>query len=103
MAFVRKVINADGVMLSIAIFLKDEKRIYNIMNTTTDAGRDAAANHFLLDNVIREFADQNLLLDFEGSDLPGVKSFYENFGARNQPFNHYHFNRLPFPLKLFRC
>jgi hypothetical protein len=102
LAFVKKVINTEGTTLCIAVFLKDEKRVYNIMNTTMDAGRKAEANHFLLDNVIRQFAGQNLLLDFEGSDLPGVKSFYEKFGARNQPFYHYHFNRLPLPLRLFK-
>jgi hypothetical protein len=102
MCFTRNIADDKGVLLCIAVFLKDEKRIYNIMNTTTTAGRTTKANELLLDLVIKEFSGQPLLFDFEGSDLPGVKSFYEKFGAVDQPYYHYHFNRLPFPLKLFK-
>jgi hypothetical protein len=102
MCFTRKLTNANGELLSIGLFLKDEKRIYNVMNTTTDAGRKSEANHYLIDAVIKEFAQQKLVFDFEGSDLPGVKSFYEKFGAVNQPYFHYHFNKLPFPLRLLK-
>jgi hypothetical protein len=101
-AFTKKVVGPGGELLCIALFLEDDKRIYNIMNTTTDAGRNTEANHFLLDRAIQEFSGENLLFDFEGSDLPGVKSFYEKFGAKDQPYYHYHFNRLPFPLRLLK-
>lgn len=102
MCLVRKVTGTNGELLAIALLLKDDKRIYNIANTTTGAGRKTEANHFLLDSIIREFSAQNILFDFEGSDLPGVKSFYEKFGAANQPYFHYHHNQLPALLKLFK-
>lgn len=102
MCFTRKVEDAHGHLLAIGLFLKDSKRIYNLMNTTTENGRATEANHFLLDEVIREFSGQNLLFDFEGSDLPGVKSFYEKFGVVEQPYFHYHFNRLPKLLRLIK-
>ncbi len=73
-----------------------------MMNTTTQKGRDEEANHFLLDKVIKEFAGQPLLFDFEGSDLPGVREFYEKFGAINQPYFHYHYNGLSWPLRLLK-
>jgi hypothetical protein len=53
------------------------------------------ANHFLFDQLIREFAGQDLILDFEGSDLPGVARFYQKFGPQNQPFSFWKSNRLP--------
>lgn len=99
---VRAVTNADKELLAIALFLKDEYRIYNLMNTTLPAGRNKEANHFLLDNVIREFAGQPLLLDLEGSEIPGVKKFYSSFGALNQPYFHYHYNGLPWPMRLLK-
>lgn len=102
MCFTRKVQNEKGVLLAIGLFLKDEKRIYNLMNTTTDEGRSKEANHFLLDEVIKEFSGTELLFDFEGSDLPGVKSFYEKFGAVNQPYFYYHYNKLPKLLRLIK-
>jgi len=99
---IRKAISSKNKLLSIALLLKDNKRYYNLINYTTEEGRKSEANYFLYDNMLKEFSEQEMLFDFEGSDLPGVKSFYEKFGAVNQPFFHWHFNHLPFPLKLFK-
>jgi len=49
------------------------------LNATTEDGRKSAANHFLIDQLIREFCEEEWLLDFEGSDLEGVKHFYQSF------------------------
>jgi hypothetical protein len=99
---VRAVTDADKALLAIVLLLKDDRRIYNLMNTTLPAGRNKEANHFLLDNVIREFAGQPLLFDLEGSEIPGVKKFYSSFGAENQPYFHYHYNGLPWPMQLLK-
>ena len=98
----RKVVNDQHEILAMALLLKDNKRLYNLMNSTTGAGRKIGANHFLMDSIIKEFAGQNLIFDFEGSDLAGVKTFYQNFGAINQPFYMVTYNKLPWPIKLFK-
>jgi hypothetical protein len=98
----RQAIGESDELLSVVLMLNDGKRMYNIMNTTTDPGRKMEANHFLIDSLIKEFAGQPLLLDFEGSDLPGVKAFYENFGAVNQPYFQLRYNNLSWPLKLLK-
>lgn len=95
----RKTTDTHKQLLAIALLLKDNKRIYNMMNTTTDKGRVVAANHFLLDAVIQEFAGCDLIFDFEGSDIPGIQHFYENFGAVSQNYQSAHINRLPLPLR----
>lgn len=100
--FVRTARNAQNEILAIAVFLKDRKRIYNIMNTTTQEGRQKEANHFLLNQVIHEFAGQDLLFDFEGSELPGVREFYEGFGGKSQPYFHYHYNGYSWPARLLK-
>jgi hypothetical protein len=101
-AFSRKVMDKDGKILAIGLFLKDHGRIYNLMNTTNREGRNYESNHYLLDNLIKEFSTLALILDFEGSDLPGVKSFYESFAPTNCPYFHYRHNTLPWPLTIFR-
>jgi len=98
----RKVSAANGELLAVALLLKDERRIYNMMNSTTEKGRKTEANHFLFDRIFEEFVGCNLLFDFEGSDIPGVKNFYEKFGSINQPYCSLHFNRLPFPLNILK-
>lgn len=100
--FSRGCFTTDGELLAIGVFLKDQHRIYNLMNTTLLQGREKKANHFLLNNLIQEFAKQPLLFDFEGSSLPGVKQFYESFNPVAQPFFRYHFNKLPWPLRLLK-
>lgn len=99
---VRKAASQGGETLAIALFLKDQKRIYNILNTTLPAGKKKSANHFLLDQLLAEFAGSSLLFDMEGSELPGVRHFYEGFSPANQPYYHYHFNKLPWPLYLLK-
>jgi hypothetical protein len=49
--------------------------------------------------LFKEFTNQEMLFDFEGSDLQGVQKFYEKFGAINQPYFHWHYNLLPKPIK----
>ena len=99
---VRKVTNKADELLSIVLLLKDNKRYYNLINYTSAAGRKVEANYFLYDNLFKELAENDLLFDFEGSDLPGVKSFYECMGGLNKPYYLWQFNHLPWPLHLFK-
>jgi hypothetical protein len=98
----REAVNEQNELMAIVLLLKDHRRLYNIMNTTTSEGRKVEANHYLVDSVIKEFAGTSLTFDFEGSDLPGVKSFYENFGAVNEPYFIVKYNNLPWPFYLFK-
>ncbi len=94
--------NKEEEILAAVIIAIDNKRIYNLINHITATGRKTMANHVLMYEILKEFSGRNLLFDFEGSDLPGVKEFYEYFGPINQPYFHYHFNYLPFPLNLLK-
>ncbi|MDI9363850.1 MAG: hypothetical protein QM541_02785 [Flavobacterium sp.] len=98
----RKVVNSTDELQSIVLLLKDNKRYYNLINYTTEAGRKNEANYFLYDHLLQELSSQNMIFDFEGSDLPGVKSFYESTGAINQPYFKWHFNKLPWPIHLLK-
>jgi hypothetical protein len=102
MIICREVLNENKTLMATALLFFDGKRLYNLMNTTTEAGRRTGANHFLLNAIIEEFSGKKIVFDFEGSDLPGVKSFYENFGAVNQPYFKLKYNSLPWPLKLLK-
>jgi len=96
---VREVRNEQNDLLAIVLLLKDNNRFYNLANSTTELGRKTEANHFLIDRILYEFSDTNMIFDFEGSDLPGVKAFYQKFGAVNEPYFHWHLNNLPWWIK----
>ena len=66
--------------------------MYHLLNTTFPEGRETHSNPWLLDQIFREYSNRNLLFDFEGSDLPGVKTFYKKFGGHVQPYFHYRRN-----------
>lgn len=91
---VRSIHNEKGVMLSNALLLKDNKRIYHLLNTTTPEGRLRHGNHWLIDQILQEFSGRDLLFDFEGSELEGVKAFYKKFGGHIQPYFQYKRNVL---------
>jgi hypothetical protein len=80
-AIIRKVTDSNDKLLASALLLKDERRIYNVMNVVLPDGRSKSANHFLFDQLIREFAGSGLTFDFEGS-----QKFYKVFGAINERY-----------------
>ncbi|HEX9514205.1 MAG TPA: GNAT family N-acetyltransferase [Puia sp.] len=88
--------------LAIALLLREKDRMYLLQSTVLPAGRQTGANHSLLDHLIREFAGKPMILDFEGSEIPGIAHFYRNFGAKDQPYYFYRHNGLPWPLRLFK-
>ena len=102
MILLRSIHANDDEILATALVLKDKNRLYLIQSTVTPMGRKRGANHLLLDRIIREFSEQPLILDFEGSDIPGIAHFYKNFGSENQPYAFFRFNQLPWPLKLLK-
>lgn len=94
--------NSPQELLAAGIFLKDGKRIYNIMNVTLPGGRERMANHFLLDRLIKEFSGKELVFDFEGSQIAGIAEFYRRFGSTPEPYPFLRYNHLPFPFRYFK-
>jgi hypothetical protein len=92
---VRKVTGPNDELLAVNLLLKDERRLYNLMSTTLPNGRTMEANHVLMHEIIREFSGQPLVLDMEGSDLPGIARFYRKFGSLDEPYYFLRYNNLP--------
>ncbi|MEO7265537.1 MAG: GNAT family N-acetyltransferase [Ferruginibacter sp.] len=100
--FVRQVRDEENELLALVLLLKDEHRMYNIISCILPEGKKYSANYFLYDELVKEFSGQSLLLDFEGSDVEGIKYFYEKFTQVNQSYLFMKYNRLPWPIKLFK-
>lgn len=95
-------VRKEDTLLATALFGQFKNRLYNLLPCTLPEGKQCAAMHFLLDRVIQQYAETGMVFDFEGSDLPGVKAFYEQFSPIKQEYFQLHFNRLPFPLNKFK-
>ncbi len=95
-------LNKQGEIIATNVYIKDAKRIYHLLPSSTKEGKKLAAMHYLIDNEITKNAGSNYVFDFEGSDIKGVQQFYLQFGAIPQPYFRLHQNNLPFWLKLIK-
>jgi hypothetical protein len=42
------------------------------------------------------------MLDFEGSDIPGIADFYKGFGGLDEPYYFCKWNQLPWFYRIFK-
>jgi hypothetical protein len=86
-------------VLASAVFFYSHQRAYYILPGNHPDGRKAGASHLLIDAFIKDHAGSDLVLDFEGSDVPGLQFFYASFGAVEEPYTAIRHNRLPLFLR----
>lgn len=93
----------SGNNLIAAVFFvgSDQKVIYLAASSNTK-GTEQSAMFLLIDAFIQNNEGKNLVLDFEGSNIPGVARFYAGFGAKPQFYYSVHQNRLPALLRYFK-
>lgn len=92
-------VELKGRILASCIIFYANKRIYYILVGNHPDGKTIGASHALIDLLIREHAGQDLLLDFEGSDIRNLAFFYTGFGAVQETYPALKLNRLPALLK----
>ena len=64
-----------------AFFIKSLDRITFLFSGNSPEGKNTHAMTFLIDQVIREYAGSETVLDFEGSDDLQLARFYQGFGS----------------------
>jgi hypothetical protein len=85
--------------LAAVLMVQDGNRLYNLASCLKPEGRSKLANYVLYDHLIQEMASSGLILDFEGSDLPGIAYFYEQFSPQKEQYPFIRWNQLPVLLK----
>lgn len=93
------VLSPDNKLIASCVFFYSHNRAYYVLVGNHPEGKNSGASHALIDAFIKDHAGQQLLLDFEGSDIPGLAHFYNSFGAENEIYPSVKINRLPFYLK----
>ncbi|WP_117879414.1 peptidoglycan bridge formation glycyltransferase FemA/FemB family protein [Aureibaculum luteum] len=84
-----EVFNSNDKLLGGAMFLKDEHRITNLFSALNNLGREKQAMSFLIDFMIKRYAGEPFVLDFEGSMITEIASFYKSFGAIKEIYFQY--------------
>ena len=80
-------------------FMFNGNAIVNLLNVSTEFGKENGAMHFLLDATIQREANKHKYIDFEGSSIEGIARFYKSFGAVNVPYYQLKKNQLPWWIK----
>ncbi len=91
--------NEDGDLMGGAVFLMDSKRITYLFSIVNKEGKAKNVMTLIIDEIIKENANSSLILDFEGSSIKGVATFFKSFGAINEPY--YSLRKAPKILSFF--
>jgi hypothetical protein len=89
--------------LLFGIFLLEipgNKTILFVVNTKES--RERRIGYYVVNELIKQYSSTKTILDFAGSSVPSVASFYESFGSRRVPFYRIYRNRLIWPLQMLR-
>lgn len=88
----------DQLVASCVFFFSHHRAYYILVGNHPD-GRTLGASHLLIDAFIRDHAEKDLILDFEGSDIRNLAFFYSSFGATEEIYAALRVNKLPFYLR----
>ncbi len=93
------VYTVEGQLLASAVFFFSHRRAYYIMVGNHPNGKTLGASHVLINAFIKDHAGEDMLLDFEGSDISSLAFFYSSFGAVKEKYSAVKLNRLPTPIR----
>lgn len=86
-------------LISVAYFIFSHNKIYYLFAANSTVGKEKRAMFFLMDEFIRKYSEKNVILDFEGSMIPGLARYYEGFGAVAGKYQQIISNQLPFYIR----
>lgn len=94
--------NDMGNVVAGAFFLKDKKRITYLKGAATDEAKKAGAMYALIHTAIERYSPDFKVLDFGGSDIENVATFYKKFGATDRKYYNYTLDKTPFWFKTLK-
>ena len=83
------VVENDEVLAAL-VFLQTPSRIIYLLPVANERAKKLALPTLLINELIKKYSGSELILDFEGSMVPGVASFYKSFGADVERYLLFH-------------
>lgn len=81
--------NSQGVLIAAALFLKDQDRIWFWFSGRNNEFADQKGMFFLINEYIKQHTNQQIILDFNGSNNPNIARFYAGFGSQKYTYPFY--------------
>ncbi len=79
-----------------AVFLFSKNSVIFLFSATNTISKKLSAMPLLVDRFIKNNAEKDLILDFEGSNDSNLARFYKNFGSKRTTYPTITINKLPF-------
>ncbi len=79
-------LDSDNQLIAAVCIFITEQRLTYLFPVSNNAGKQNSAMFMIINELIKENAGKDILLDFEGSQIEGIARFYKGFGAINQPY-----------------
>lgn len=95
-------VDPEGRIVSSDVYFVHQQRIYSLLAGNTPLSNEHGAFYFVLDHLIQRYAGSGYLLDFEGSDVPGIAFLFQCLGGQHTTYPHLRVNKLPWPLRLLK-
>lgn len=84
----------DNILLALVVLIKTKKRIVYLISVSSQEGLENKAMFKIVDSLIKKYANSDLLLDFEGSNIKSIARFYQGFGALQNEYQEIKYNIL---------
>lgn len=94
------VYSENNQLCAAVIFARSKSKMIFLFSGLSEEGKQTNAMAYLINSFIKEHSQQNLTLDFEGSNDPNLARFYKSFGSKLCTYPHIIINRLPFYLNI---
>lgn len=96
------VFNHENQLVASVFFVRSNSKIIYLAASSSEEGTDKKAMFLLINHFIETHSNKNMVLDFEGSNIPGVARFYEGFGAHPVSYFSIRRNTLPWYIQIFK-
>lgn len=98
---IRNIIKDDKVLGGL-FFFKGKQRTLYIKGGANEEGKHNGGMYLAMYEQISETLQRQLLFDFDGSEVPGVKRFNEYFGTVNVLYSQHKWNKNPLYYRIIR-
>ncbi len=92
----------NNTLCAAAFFISSHNKAIYLIGSSTPEGKETGAMTLIIDKYIRDHAEKNLTLDFEGSNIESIARFFKGFGAKKCTYLNLKRNNLPWYLRLFK-
>lgn len=97
-----ELLDENSRRMASGIFFKSKKYYHYVFGAPTEDGRKRNSTHVLIDKFIEMHSQEEMVLDFEGSEIPSVAYFYKKFGPKPVEYYRLKLNKLPLLYRLLK-